>query len=71
MWVKMKIHPVSWMVVFVFAVILGIGLLGKGNLTGGATGSLIQVNSGTILSIVAAVLGIGVLIVAGFQQAKK
>ena len=66
----MKLHPMSWLVVFVFAAILAVGLLGKGNLTGGATGSLIQVNSGTILSVVAAVLGIGVLIVAGFKQTK-
>lgn len=67
----MKLHPLSWLVVFVFVAILAVGLLGKGNLTGGATGSLIQVHSGTILSVVAALLGIGVLIVAGFQQVKK
>ena len=67
----MKLQPMAWMVLFVFAVILGVGLLGKGSLTGNATGSLIPISSGMLLSIVAAVLAIGVLIVAGFQEVKK
>lgn len=67
----MKLHPMAWLVASVFAIILSIGLLGRGNLTGSATGGIIPVTGGTILSVVAAVLAIAVLIVAGFQQAKK
>ncbi len=67
----MKFHPMAWIVTVVFAVILAVGLLGKGNLTGGAIGSIVPINSGTVLSVVAAILAIGVLIVAGFQEVKK
>lgn len=55
------------MVVLVFAAVLGIGLLG-GGLTGQATSSIIPAVNGTMLSIVAAVVAIGVLIVAGLKQ---
>ncbi|MEM3154271.1 MAG: hypothetical protein QW165_01750 [Candidatus Woesearchaeota archaeon] len=67
----MKMHPMAWLVAFVFAVILAVGLLGKGTLTGGAIGGMVPINGGTILSVVAALLGILVLIVAGFQQMRK
>jgi len=66
----MKISPVGWIVVLVFAAVLGIGLLG-GSLTGQATGAQIVVTNGTILSVIAAILAIGVLIVAGLQQSKE
>lgn len=67
----MKFHPMAWIVTVVFAIILAVGLLGRGSLTGEATGSIIPISSGTILSVVAAILAIGVLIVAGFQEVKK
>jgi len=70
MWDKMKMHKMGWIVLFVFAIILAVSLLGKGNVTGEATGGIIPVSSGMLLSIVAAVLAIGVLIVAGFQEVK-
>jgi len=63
--------PVGWIVVLIFVVILGVGLLGQGNVTGQATGSPIPITNGTVLSVIAAVLAIGVLIVAGLQQSKK
>ena len=63
----MKISPVGWVVVLVFAAVLGVGLLG-GGLTGEASGSGFPVTNSTVLSVVAAVLAIGVLIVAGLQQ---
>lgn len=64
-------NPTILAVALVFAAIIGIALLAQPNaLTGGASGSVAS-NSGTILSIVAAVLAIGVLIVAGFQQQKE
>jgi len=66
----MKLSPAGWVVVLVFAAVLGIGLLG-GGLTGRVSGSLLAVNNGTVLSVLAAVLAIGVLIVAGLQQSKK
>lgn len=66
----MKFSPTAWVVILVFAAILGVGLLG-GGLTGQASGSVIPVTNGTILSVLAAVLAIGVLIVAGLQQNKK
>jgi hypothetical protein len=61
----------GWIVLFVFAIILAVSLLGRGNLTGQATGSIIPISSGMVLSIVSAVLAIGVLVVAGFQEVKK
>ncbi|PIN76167.1 hypothetical protein COV18_00535 [Candidatus Woesearchaeota archaeon CG10_big_fil_rev_8_21_14_0_10_37_12] len=62
----MKFGFAGWLVVLVFAAVLGVGLLG-GGITGQATGGL-KVTSGTILSVIAALLAIGVLIVAGLQQ---
>lgn len=64
----MKMNPIAWLVLLVFAAVLGVALIGQGNLTGQATGSVIPVTNGTILSVIAAVLAIGVLIVAGLQQ---
>lgn len=66
----MKLSPATLIVVLVFAAVLGVGLLG-GGLTGQASGSAIPITNGTVLSVIAAVLAIGVLIVAGLQQAKK
>lgn len=56
-----------WIVVLVFAAVLGIGLLG-GGLTGQASGANLPVTNGTVLSVMAALLAIAVLIVAGVQQ---
>jgi len=66
----MKISPTALIVVLVFAAVLGVGLLG-GGLTGQASGYAIPITNGTVLSVIAAVLAIGVLIVAGLQQGKK
>ena len=60
-------NAVGWIVTLVFVAILGIGLLGPG-LTGQATGYSFVVTYGTVLSVIAATLAIGVLIVAGFKQ---
>lgn len=60
----------AWVITLVFVAVLGIGLLGPG-LTGQAAGASFTVTSGTVLSVIAALLAIGVLIVAGLQQAKK
>ena len=57
-----------WIVVLVFAAIIGIGLLG-GSLTGQVSGSSLPSANGMVLSVMAALLAIGVLIVAGLQQA--
>lgn len=56
-----------WIVVLVFAAVLGVGLLG-GGLTGQASGANLPVTNGTVLSVMAALLAIAVLIVAGVQQ---
>ena len=64
-------NPTILAVTLVFAAIIGIALLAQPNaLTGGASGA-VATSSGTILSVIAAVIAIGVLIVAGFQQQKK
>ncbi len=64
-------NPAMLVVVLVFAAIMGIALLARPNaLTGGASGVSLTANSGTILSVIAAVLAIGVLIVAGLKQQK-
>ncbi len=64
----MKVSPAAWIVILAFAAVLGVALLGQGSLTGQAIGSQVVVTNGTILSVIAAVLAIGVLIVAGLQQ---
>jgi len=66
----MKLSPAAWIVILAFVAILGIGLLGPG-LTGQATGGVLKITNGTILSVGSALLAIGVLIVAGFQENKK
>jgi hypothetical protein len=69
---SMKISATGWIIVLVFAAVLGVGLLGnQGGLTGQVSGSNIPITNGTILSVVAALLAIGVLIVAGLQQPKR
>lgn len=65
----MKVNVFAWLVVLVFAAVLGIGLLG-GSITGKAAGGFIPITSGTILSVIAAMLCIGVLIVAALRQNK-
>lgn len=60
-------NPIVWMVILVFAAVLGIGVLG-GGLTGQAISSNIPVTNGTVMSVIAAVVAIGVLIVAGLKQ---
>ena len=62
-------NPLGMLVMLVFAAILGVALLG-GGLTGQATASQLQVTNGTVLSVIAALLAIGVLIIAGLQQGK-
>jgi len=64
-------NPTILVVTLVFAAIIGIALLARPNaLTGGASGVSLTANSGTVLSVIAAVLAIGVLIVAGLKQQK-
>lgn len=63
----MRLQIGAYVVILVFAAVLSIGLLG-GGLTGKAAVSTIPVTSGTVLSVVAALMAIGVLIVAGLQQ---
>ncbi len=58
-----------WIVVLVFAAVLGVGMLG-GGLTGQASGANLPVTNGTVLSVMAALLAIAVLIVAGVQQGR-
>lgn len=55
-------------IVLVFAAVLSIGVLG-GGLTGNASGASVLGNS-TVLSVGAALLAIGLLIVAGMQSAQ-
>lgn len=66
----MKINPTALIVVLVFAAVLGVGMLG-GGLTGQASGSAFPITNGTVLSVIAAVIAIGVLIVAGLNQGKN
>lgn len=65
----MEMNPMAWGIVLIFGAVLGIGLLG-GGITGKATAGAIPVTSGTVLSVIAAVVAIGVLIVAGLKQGK-
>ncbi len=60
-------NPFVWMIVLVFAAVLGISFLG-GGLTGEATSTSLPVTNGAMLSVIAGVLAIGVLIVAGLKQ---
>ncbi len=66
----MKINPTALIVVLIFAAVLGVGMLG-GGLTGQASGSALPIANGTVLSVIAAVVAIGVLIVAGLNQGKN
>jgi len=66
----MKISPTALIIVLVFAAVLGVGMLG-GGLTGQASGSALPITNGTVLSVIAAVIAIGVLIVAGLNQGKN
>lgn len=66
----MKVNATALLVTLVFVAILGVALLG-GGATGQATGASFPITNGTILSVLAALLAIGVLIVAGLQQTKE
>lgn len=61
----------GWVVVVMLAAIAGVFLLGRGGLTGQATGSVVSFTSGTVLSVIAGIIAIGVLIVAGLQQSRN
>ena len=65
----MELAPTAWMVILVFAAVLGIGLLGPG-LTGNISGSMLPLVNGTSLSVLAATVAVGVLVIAGLQQQK-
>jgi len=65
---KMK-HSSVIAIVLVFAAVLSIGILG-GGLTGNASGAASVLANSTVLSVGAALLAIGVLIVAGMQNAR-
>ena len=62
-------HYSALLIVLVFAAVLGIGMLG-GSLTGNASGAASVLGNSTVLSVGAALLAIGVLIVAGMQSAR-
>lgn len=51
-----------------FGFVIGLALIARGSLTGGVTLSDLPVTNGTVLSALAAVISIGVLLVAGLQQ---
>lgn len=63
----MRLSAVGWTFLLVVAALMGVSLMG-GGLTGQATGSLVPVTSGTVLSVIGALLAIVVLIVAGLQH---
>lgn len=65
-----KIHPALWLVFAAFAVVFGLALVAQGSMTGQFFLPSVEVNNGTVLSAIAAVLSIGVLLVAGLQKAK-
>jgi len=60
-----------WVVVVMFAAVFGVFVLGRGGLTGEATGTVFSVANSTVLSVIAGVIAIGVLIVAGLQQSRN
>ena len=64
-------NPIMMIVVLVFSAIMGVALLARPNAVTGGTFGAVTANSGTVLSVVAALLAIGVLIVAGVQQEKR
>ena len=63
-------YPMVITIMFVFAAILGIGLLGGGGLTGNASGASAVLGNSVVLSVGAALLAIGVLIVDGLQSSR-
>lgn len=63
-------NPLPWFVTLVFASVLGIALLG-GGVTGQVTAPSLVVTNGTVLSVIAATIAIGVLVVAGLQQSAR
>mgnify|MGYP001615299521 CR=1 FL=1 len=62
-------HFSALTITLVFAAVLGIGLLGSG-LTGDVSGAGLPIARSTVLSVGAALLAIGVLVVAGLQTTR-
>lgn len=60
--------PALLIVLISFGFVIGLALIARGSLTGGVTLSDLPVTNGTVLSALAAVISIGVLLVAGLQQ---
>ncbi|MBW3018763.1 hypothetical protein KY329_01085 [Candidatus Woesearchaeota archaeon] len=67
---KSKVHPALWLVFAAFAVVFGLALVAQGSMTGQFFLPSVKVDNGTVLSAIAAVLSIGVLLVAGLQKPK-
>lgn len=67
---KKKISPALWLIGLAFAFVFGLALLAQGSMTGQFILPSVEVNNGTVLSSIAAVLSIGVLLVAGLQKDK-
>lgn len=61
-------HRSVVIIMMVFAAVLGIGVLGS-SLTGNVSGSSLF-GASTVLSVAAALLAIGILIVAGLQTTR-
>ena len=62
-----KTAPGFLIILIAFGFIVGIGLFSRGSLTGQVT-SYIPMTNGAVLSAMAAVLAIGVLIIAGLKK---
>ena len=67
---KRKVSPALLIVLLAFAFVFGFALIARGSLTGSSVAP-IAINNGTVLSAIAAVLAIGVLLVAALQQRRK
>ena len=65
---KKKFSPGLWLVLLAFIFVFGFALIAKGSMTGQFAIADVEVNNGTVLSALAAVLSIGVLLVAGLQR---
>lgn len=67
----MNVKPVAWLLVLVLAAVMGAALLAQGHTTGNAVGAVNFQSGGAVLSAFAAVVAIGVLIVAGLQRTEE
>lgn len=63
-----KTSPAVWLLILAFSFVFGLALLSRGTLTGQITAQALPMTNGTVLSAIAAVLSIGVLLVAGLQK---